>query len=70
MNRRRASSGLLLGLLLMFSTGCNLFRPTDQSVIGQANQVHGQLDPAVIHDRDVQGYIDAIGDRIVKAAVQ
>ena len=60
----------LLPALAACSTGCSFLRPTDQSVIGQANQVHGQLDPAVIHDRDVQGYMDAIGRRIVDAAVQ
>src|SRR3712207_1331688 len=57
----------LLTLTLLGSTGCT---PTDQAVISQANQVHGSLEPAVIRDRDVQGYMDAIGDRIISAAVQ
>src|SRR5688572_22089421 len=60
----------LLGLLASSSTGCALFAPTDQAVIGQANQVHGSLEPAVIRDSQVQRYIDAIGDRIVRGAIE
>ena len=57
----------LIGVSALSSTGCT---PTDQAVISQANQVHGSLEPAVIRDRDVQGYMDAIGDRIISAAVE
>ena len=62
--------GLLLPVLALSSTGCSFLRPTDQNVIGQANQVHGSLEPAVIRDREVQDYMDRIGDRIVQGAIQ
>jgi predicted Zn-dependent protease len=61
---------LSLAIVCGFSTGCSLFKPSDQAVIGQANQVHSQLAPAVIHDGDVQRYMDQIGDRIVKGAIE
>ena len=60
---------LVLPLLVLASTGCSFLRPTDQNVIGQANQVHGSLEPAVIRDPVVQRYMDAIGDRIVQGAI-
>jgi predicted Zn-dependent protease len=60
---------LVLPLLALASTGCGFLRPTDQNVIGQANQVHGSLEPAVIRDPVVQRYMDAIGDRIVQGAI-
>lgn len=61
---------LLFPLLVLSSTGCSLLKPTDQNVIGQANQVHGSLQPAVIRDAEVQGYMDRIGDRIVQGAIE
>ena len=57
-------------ILMLFSTGCSIFRPSDQAVIGQANQVHSQLDAAVIRDAGVQRYMDAIGERIIDGAIE
>src|SRR5688572_26766935 len=54
----------LLGLSALWSGGC----ATDSAVIGQATQFHGQLEPAVIEDRELNGYLQAVGDRIVRAA--
>ena len=59
----------LLVLLAVASGGCSMFAPTDQAVIGQANQVHDGLKPAVIQDPEVQRYIDSIGQRIVRGAI-
>ena len=61
---------VLMPVLMMSSTGCSFLRPSDQNVIGQANQVHGSLEPAVIRDAEVQRYMDSIGNRILDAAVQ
>jgi predicted Zn-dependent protease len=58
-----------VALLAVSSGGCALLTPTDQNVIGQANQVHGSLQPAVIRDAQVQRYMDAIGQRIVDGAI-
>jgi predicted Zn-dependent protease len=60
---------LLLPVLVASSTGCSFLRPSDQNVIGQANQVHGSLEPAVIRDAEVQRYMDSIGNRILDGAV-
>ena len=58
----------LLVPLLALSTGCSMFRPSDQAVIAQAQQVHGEIQPAVIQDAEVQRYMDDIGGRIIKGA--
>jgi predicted Zn-dependent protease len=57
---------VVMFLAALSSAGC---RPSDQQVIGQANQVHGSLDPAVIKDPEVQNYMDKIGQRIIDAAI-
>ncbi len=57
---------IVAGIFAVFSAGC---RPTDQSVIGQANQVHGSLQPAVITDPQIQDYMDRIGKRIIEGAI-
>ena len=46
------------------SVGC----ATDRAVISQADQVHGTIEPAVIEDRVLTSYLQAVGDRIVNAA--
>lgn len=61
---------LLMPVLVLSSTGCSFLRPTDQNVIGQANQVHGSLQPAVIKDPEIQRYMQSIGNRILDGAVQ
>jgi predicted Zn-dependent protease len=59
---------------MLLSTGCsslqNSFRPNDKTVIAQADQVHGQLSAAIIHDPDVERYMDAVGDRIIQGAME
>jgi predicted Zn-dependent protease len=57
-----------LAPVMLLSTGCSMFRPTDQAVVAQAQHVHGELQPAVMKDAQVQAYMDKIGERIVHAA--
>jgi predicted Zn-dependent protease len=58
----------MLAMLGGCSSITNAFRPSDQAVIAQADQVHQQLAPAVIKDPDVERYMNAIGARIVQGA--
>ena len=53
---------LLVALALV--TGC----ATDRAVIGQANQMHSQLEPAVMTDPELAGYLQEVGDRIIGTA--
>ncbi|MCS7032475.1 MAG: hypothetical protein NZ561_00595, partial [Phycisphaerae bacterium] len=53
-------------LLLAFAAGCT----TDRMVIAQADDVHGVLEPAVITDPELAGYIQTVGDRIIQEARQ
>jgi predicted Zn-dependent protease len=41
---------------------------SDRAVISQANQVHDGLKPAVITDKDLTDYMQAVGNRIIAAA--
>jgi predicted Zn-dependent protease len=54
----------LLILLPLLSVGC----ATDKQVIGQANQFHQGLEPAVVTDATLSDYIQKVGDRIISAA--
>jgi predicted Zn-dependent protease len=54
----------LLFLLPLMSIGC----ANDKAVIGQANQFHQGLEPAVITDATLSTYIQKVGDRIITAA--
>jgi predicted Zn-dependent protease len=54
--------------LAWIAGGCSAFRPSDQAVIAQADQVHTQLAAAVIHDPQVEQYMNAIGARIIQGA--
>ena len=54
----------VLGLTAMLGTGC----ASDKSVIGQANQFHQNLEPAVVKDADLSRYLQQVGDRIIAAA--
>src|SRR3954452_11914819 len=63
--------------LLSLAPGCssskgggigNPFRPSDKAVMAQADQVHQQLAPAVIHEPEVERYMNEIGQRIVQGA--
>lgn len=46
-------------------TGC---MPSDRTVISQANNFHNGLSPAVMHDEQLDGYMQAVGQRIIAAA--
>jgi predicted Zn-dependent protease len=54
----------LLGFLSLVGTGC----ANDKQVIGQANQFHQNLEPAVLKDAELNRYLQAVGDRIIAAA--
>ncbi len=54
----------LLVLLPLLAGGC----ANDRAVIGQANQFHQGLEPAVMNDRVLSDYIQRVGDRIISAA--
>ena len=41
---------------------------TDRSIIAQAADTHKQLEPAVMTDSQLAGYVQAVGDRVVKNA--
>jgi predicted Zn-dependent protease len=51
--------------LALLAGGCQV---TDRQVIDQADQAHSGLKPAVINDRELADYIQAVGDRIIDAA--
>ena len=64
-----ASRGRLVFALALLSAvatagGC----ATDRQVVQQARGVHDGLEPAVIEDPQVAGYIQEVGDRIIRAA--
>lgn len=56
----------IVPLLLAFATltGC----ATDRAVIGQANNMHGQLKPAVMNDPELASYLQQVGDRVISTA--
>ncbi|MGF1634007.1 MAG: M48 family metalloprotease [Phycisphaerae bacterium] len=51
--------------LSLFTVGCSV---SDQTVIAQSNNAHVQLEPAVVSDPVLDGYLDEIGARIIAAA--
>lgn len=61
---RLMASLLLIGPAMGLAGGCT----TDQQVIAQANQMHNELEPTVVTDPVLDGYVQEIGDRIVTAA--
>ncbi|MDZ4774322.1 MAG: M48 family metalloprotease [Planctomycetota bacterium] len=54
----------LAALLLVLSSAC----ATDRQVIDQASSTHDQLEPAVVTDAEMKGYIQDLGKRIVDVA--
>src|SRR4051812_1472863 len=54
----------VLIVVTLFGVGC----ATDQSVIGQAQQVHGSLNPAIIRDPELANYLQSVGERIIETA--
>ena len=65
MNRSRYLLWPSLFTLVLLAGGCAV---TDRQVIDQADQAHTGLKPAVINDRELADYIQAVGDRIIDAA--
>jgi predicted Zn-dependent protease len=61
---RRPVLVILLLTTCGFAVGC----ASDRAVIGQANQVHGSLDPAVINDPELANYFQQVGDRVIDVA--
>jgi predicted Zn-dependent protease len=53
---------------LMLGAGVVAGCASDSAVIQQANQFHGGLEEAVIDDRQLDRYIQNVGDRIINAA--
>jgi predicted Zn-dependent protease len=64
MKTYRAPIGLVLLLLLGLTTGC----VSDKAVMAQADDAHRELEPAVITDRTLEEYVQAVGDRVVETA--
>lgn len=61
----QSSLRLVLGVVLLAGmVGCT----TDRAVISQAQQFHSSLEPAVITDPVLNGYIQQAGNRIIRAA--
>lgn len=60
---RRMLLACVVGMGAMLS-GC----ASDRQVIGQAQQLHGGIQPAVISDPALNDYITRMGDRIIDAA--
>jgi predicted Zn-dependent protease len=56
---------LSLGFLLGGAVGCAV---SDRQVIEQSDQFHDGIDKAIIHDPELNRYINAVGQRIVDAA--
>ena len=54
----------LLALVPLLGGGC----ANDKQVIGQANQFHQNLEPAVMRDPILTSYIQKVGDRIIESA--
>jgi predicted Zn-dependent protease len=56
----------VLPILILFTglAGC----VSDQQVIAQANDVHNDLEPAVLTDPTLDAYVQEVGDKIVEAA--
>ena len=55
---------VVLALAALGTGGC----VSDKQVIAQAADVHGTIEPAVINEGDLRDYVQAVGDRVVKAA--
>jgi predicted Zn-dependent protease len=58
----------ILPIIMLIALGGGGCAVTDRQIIDQADQAHSGLKPAVINDRELAGYIQAVGDRIVAAA--
>lgn len=55
---------LMLALVPVTQTGC----ATDKQIIAQAADAHKEINPAVLNDPVLAGYVQAIGQRIVDVA--
>jgi predicted Zn-dependent protease len=59
---------LIVPVFAVVSTLASGCTTTDRQIIGQANQFHQNLEPAVIEDPTLSRYIQEVGDRIIAAA--
>jgi predicted Zn-dependent protease len=68
MRRINSISRIVIALALasLALMGC----ATDRAIIGQAQTFHSGLEPAVMTDAQLNGYIQRVGDRIINAARQ
>ena len=57
-----------LGALALFASMSAIGCVSDSSIIAQAADTHKQLEPAVMTDTQLAGYVQAVGDRVVKSA--
>jgi predicted Zn-dependent protease len=57
---------LAIVTLLLGVVGC----ATDKAVQEQAEQMHGDLQPAIVTDADLANYVQAVGDRVVQSAYE
>src|SRR5258708_4667141 len=62
----RSGALWFLGLVIIIVIGgCAV---SDRSIVSQADQTHSGLKPAVIQDRELAEYVQAVGDRVIQAA--
>ena len=61
-------SRLLLVLVLLGGLSVGAGCATDPQVIAQANDIHRDIEPSVVTDPELAGYVQAVGDRIVSTA--
>lgn len=61
----RLANALAPLILTCSLVGCTV---TDRQIIDQADQFHGGIEKAVVTDRQLTNYIQAVGDRIIEAA--
>ncbi len=67
MNAHSFSRAVILSMLLALAAG-GVGCASDKAVIGQANQAHSGLQPAVMEDPVLSGYIQEVGNRVISSA--
>src|SRR5215218_2156513 len=60
--------GIVLSTFLITIGATGLGCASDKAVISQANQAHSGLQPAVMTDPQLAGYLQKVGDRVIVAA--
>jgi predicted Zn-dependent protease len=64
----RTLFGRTLFTVALLATSLAIGCATDKSIIAQAADTHKQLEPAVMTDSQLAGYVQQVGDRVVKSA--